>query len=220
MENNDIRGMDMDLDRRWLIIAAIMVLLAFAAGVKYESFKAEQSEQSLKMLQSNDNEEMSNATSSSEKGIITIYVIGEVKNPGVFRLQKNDRVYQAVEMAGGSLDTADMKQVDMARKLSDEETVYIPAIGEISEAPMAGTASIESHSPNYSAGAKNSGLININSASLEELDTLDGIGPALAQRIIDYRTGNGSFTSIEDINNVSGIGDKKFEAIKNSITVR
>jgi len=212
--------MGMNLDRKWLIIAVIAMLLAFAAGAKYESFKAEQSQQALELVQAREDEEKSTSAPASDKGIITIYVIGEVKNPGVFRLQKNDRVYQAVEMAGGALDTADMKQVDMARIISDEETVYIPAIGEVAGAPTAGNTSIQSESPRYAAGANNSGLININRASAEELDTLDGIGPALAQRIIEYRTANGSFTSIEDINNVSGIGDKKFEAIKNSITVR
>ncbi|MGE5390484.1 MAG: helix-hairpin-helix domain-containing protein [Deltaproteobacteria bacterium] len=211
----------MDIDRKWLATALVLLLLAFAGGVKYGSIKAAQNQQSLKSIQSREADTTDVPSRSTDKGIITVYVTGEVKRPGVYRLQKGARVYQAAEMAGGALDTADMKHIDMARKIADEETVYIPALGEITESqPADGAGSANPGSLNNNRGIQSGGLININSATAAELDALDGIGPTLSQRIIDYRTANGPFASVEDINNVSGIGDKKYEAIKNSITVR
>ncbi|MFA7148459.1 MAG: helix-hairpin-helix domain-containing protein, partial [Syntrophomonadaceae bacterium] len=152
-----------------------------------------------------------------ESKIIQVYVTGAVKNPGVYRLQEGDRVHQAVEMAE-ALAEADLKHLEMARPLVDGETIPVPAQGEIPELPVPASAG-----GSYSSGAsnQNSAMVNINTASAQEMaDQLDGIGPALGQRIVDYRTSNGPFKDIEEIKNVSGIGDKRFEAIKNKISVR
>jgi len=210
----------MNIDRKWLAAVLILLLLAFAGGAKYEAFKFEQKQDALKLLQDDEKESGKSPARSSDKGIITVYVIGEVKRPGVYRLQEGDRVYQAVEMAGGNLKTADLEHVDMARKLVDGENIEINAVGEIPDVVTHVGVSQVSSAGNHASGIRSGGLININTATAAELDTLDGIGPTLAQRIIDYRTANGPFTAVEDINNVSGIGDKKYEAIKNSITVR
>lgn len=208
----------MAIDRKWLAIGVVLALLAFTGGAKYQSIKAERNQESLQLLRSDGDQVRKNAAASPDKGIITVYVTGEVKRSGVYRLRKGDRVYQAIEMAGGALESADMKNIQMARKISDEETVYVPSPGETQSQPGATASPNQPAQP--SSGGRQGGLININTASAAELDTLDGIGPTLAQRIIDFRTANGSFSTIEDINNVSGIGDKKYEAIKNSITVR
>lgn len=213
-----MRGMVMAFDRKWLAIGVVLALLAFAGGAKYESVKAERNKVSLQLLRSDEDHAAKKTAASPDKGIITVYVTGEVKRPGVYRLRKGDRVYQAIEMAGGVLESADMKNIPMARKISDEETVYVPSPGE-TQGQLGTTTSTNLPAQPSSSGSQG-GLININTASVAELDTLDGIGPTLAQRIIDFRTTNGSFSTIEDINNVSGIGDKKYEAIKNSITVR
>jgi len=122
-------------------------------------------------------------------------------------------------MAGGNLETADMEHVDMARKLVDGENIEINAKGETPEVVAGSGGGQIGAGVARTAAVGSGGLININTAGASDLDSLDGIGPTLAQRIIDYRTANGPFARIEDINNVSGIGDKKYEAIKNSITV-
>lgn len=210
----------MDIDKKWLAVGLVLLLLAFAGGAKYESFKFGQKEQTEKLVQADKGQDKESSDRSGGKDIIMVYVVGEVKTPGVYRLQEGDRVFQAIEMAGGANDKADLEHVDMARKLVDEDTVDIAAIGEAPDTVAGSSTRTGSGSGARTNAAGKGGLININTASAAELDILDGIGPTLAQRIIDYRAANGPFATVEDINNVSGIGDKKFEAIKNSITVR
>jgi competence protein ComEA len=206
----------MELDKRWIALAVFILLVAFAAGVKYADFKNDRQAEEVALLQSS---EQTDETGSDEleSKTIQVYVTGAVKNPGVYRLQEGDRMHQAVEMAE-ALPEADLKYLEMARSLVDGETIPVPAQGEIPETPVPTSAG-----GSYSSGASNPNptMVNINTASAQELaDKLDGIGPALGQRIVDYRTSNGPFKDIEEIKNVSGIGDKRFEAIKDKISVR
>ncbi len=135
---------------------------------------------------------------------IKVEILGAVKNPGVYEMSEGDRVSDLIAQAGGLLREANLgaMKISQASQLIDGQRVYIPGLVEtVSQ-------------------AKNSDKININTASLAELDSLPGVGEVIAQRIIDYRTQNGPFQTIEEIKNVSGIGDKKFEDLKNLITVR
>lgn len=142
---------------------------------------------------------------------ITVYVCGSVKNSINVTLPKDSRVEDAIKMAGGVTENADLNGINMAQKLNDEDMVYVPKKGEIIEA--SGTDSGISPSP------VKKGKLNINKATAEQLDTLPGIGPSIAQKIIDYRDSKGGFKSIEELNNVSGIGDEKYKDLKNLITV-
>mgnify|MGYP000873547175 FL=1 len=205
----------MELDKRWLALAVFILLLAFAAGVKYADFKNDRQIEEEALLQSSGQMDEAGADELESK-IIQVYVTGAVKNPGVYRLQEGDRVHQAVEMAE-ALAEADLKHLEMARPLVDGETIPVPAQGEIPELPVSASGGV------FSSGTsnQNSAMININTASAQEMaDRLDGIGPALGQRIVDYRSSSGPFKDIEEIKNVSGIGDKRFEAIKDKISVR
>jgi len=140
---------------------------------------------------------------------IMVYVSGAVQSPGVYELPDGTRVDDAVKAAGGPAADADLARINLAKRLRDEEQVYVPRVGEVNPpVPPAGTA-----------GGSSGGKVNINTATAAELETLPGIGPALAQRIVDYRTANGPFARVEDIKKVSGIGDKMFERIKDLITV-
>ncbi len=206
----------MELDKRWIALAILILLVAFAVGVKYADFKNDRQVEEETLLQSS--EQMDETVSDElESMIIQVYVTGAVKNPGVYRLQEGERVYQAVEMAE-ALPEADLKHLEMARPLVDGETIPVPAEGEIPEAPVPINAG---GSYTNATSQPSSALVNINTASAQEMaDKLDGIGPALGQRIVDYRSSNGPFKDIEEIKNVSGIGDKRFEAIKNKISVR
>lgn len=146
-----------------------------------------------------------------EEKNITVYVCGSVKMPVNVTLPKDSRVEDAIKLAGGFTEQADLNGINMAQRLNDEDMVYVPKKGEI----------IDQGSKNSNIGPSSikKGKLNINKASLVELDTLPGIGPATAQKILDYRESSGGFKSIEELNNVSGIGEEKFKDIKNLITV-
>ncbi len=151
-----------------------------------------------------------------------VYVCGAVRSPGVVRLPQGSRVGDALALAGGATAEAELAAVNLAAKVADGQQVLVPEKAPPGSGPAAaGVASLAaggSGGGSSPAGAPAS-PVNINTASLEELDSLQGVGPSTAQKIVDYRTANGPFASIDDIKNVSGIGDAKFAAIKDSITV-
>lgn len=146
---------------------------------------------------------------SDENEEIMVHISGAVNKPGILRLNSNKRVVDALDLAGGARDDADLDKINLAAKLHDEEKIYIPKVGEV----QSNISSLAS-SPSSSAS---SSKININSADLSELTKIPGIGEKTAQKILDYRANN-SFSSIEDIKNVPGIGDKKFESMKDYIS--
>ena len=205
-----------DIDKRYLMAGSfILLVLVFLAGFKYAELRNSDSPEQLDLIEVNPAEKPEHL----EDSLIQVYVCGEVKKPGVYQLKENDRVYQAVEMAGPE-DKADLRLIDMARPLVDGETIVVPGEGELAVEVVGIQAASQSRVPS-TASPGGSGKVNINKAPASELaDKLNGIGPALSQRIVDYRESNGAFQKIEDIKNVSGIGEKKFEAIKEHITVR
>ncbi len=146
--------------------------------------------------------------STPTPALINVYVSGAVNHPDVYTLPLGSLVKDAIAKAGGATADADLDHVNLAVKLSDQMQVYVPRKGEAVATPNSRSGSAAITAP-----------ININTATLEELDRLPGIGPSIAQAIIDYRTANGPFKTIEDINNVKGIGDALFAKIKDSITV-
>ena len=151
---------------------------------------------------------------------IYIHITGEVKKPGVVQLNLGDRIIDAIEKAGGETKQADLSQVNLAYKVEDGQKIYIPNKNEkISEYIWSGNGDNNSDSNLNNKEQKEGNKVNINTASQSELDGLPGIGPALAQRIIDFREENGEFKSIEDIQNVKGIANSKLEDIKEDICV-
>jgi len=149
---------------------------------------------------------------------VYIDISGAVVNPGVYELKEGDRVIDVLKVCGGLSVEADRPWVDQninrARPLKDGEKIYIPKVGEVGaihESPL--QTEILGISDNINE------LVNINRATVAELDKLPGVGPAIAQRIIDYRQEKGGFVSVEEIKLVSGIGDKMFENIKDLIEI-
>lgn len=143
---------------------------------------------------------------------IMVHISGQVYNPGIIQLQEGDRLIDGVELAGGLKKEADLDKINLAKRLNDEDKVYIPKIGEDIEIETATIISREStnNSP---------GKIDINSCSKEDLMALPGIGEVTSNKILDHRS-NTAFKKIEDIMQVSGIGEKKFDGIRELIIVR
>lgn len=167
--------------------------------------------------------EPSTATSTSPS-VLNIHVVGAVGSPGVVTVPAGSRVADAVRAAGG-LKGADPAGINLARALSDGEQVYVPKPGESPRAPSPVGASPTGGSQGASAAgglAATSGagaLVNLNTADVSALDTLPGVGPVLAQRIVDWRTEHGKFTSVDELGEVSGIGDKALERLRSKVTV-
>ena len=165
--------------------------------------------------------------------IIYIYITGEVKNPGIVKLNENSRIIDAINSAGGTTNNANISKINLAYVLKDGMKVNIPnkedlknnnnfdyitmssGDGKNDDIPE----SENSLSSKSDKSNTNKSVVNINTATQTELETLPGIGPSIALKIINYRNENGKFSSIDEIKNVSGIGDSKFENIKKYITV-
>jgi len=143
---------------------------------------------------------------------IFVHVVGEVLEPGIYQLESGSRVVDAVFAAGGITESADQSSVNLAREISDGEQVIIFKLGANGESLAIGSAG-----PSSSGVGK--ALISLNRASQVELEGLPGVGPALAGRIVDWRTANGGFKKKEDLLNISGIGDKLYAGIKDEVTL-
>jgi len=147
---------------------------------------------------------------------VTIDVGGEVINPGVYTLDKEARINEALIVAGGLSAKADRdwveKNLNKAEKLVDGQKIYIPNVGEVLGDRVVGRDVLQ----NVSTNSDNK-IVRLNTATAEQFATLSGIGPSIAQKIIDYRTKNGGFKNIEELKLVSGIGDKLFEKIKDNV---
>lgn len=180
-----------------------------------KNFEPVQKDEDLNM----DNSEKINTVNKK----ITIFISGEVKSPGVVELYSEDRLMDGVKKCGGVTDEADMNRINLAMKISDEEHYIIPKIGEdIENVKDKGKETVnqtQNLNDNKSEQNKENNKININNASLIELDSLPGVGEVTAQKIIDYREENTKFKSIEEIKNVKGIGENKFNNLKDYISI-
>lgn len=159
-------------------------------------------------------------------GPLRVFVNGAVASPAVYELAPDGIVQQAIEQAGGFTEEADTAVVNLALPLQDGMQIYVPTVDETAEQPQAvinspavRTAGIELDVAGETAVATDSEIVNINTADVAQLDTLPGIGPSTAEKIVEYRDSNGPFATIDEIMSVSGIGPAKFEQIESFITV-
>ena len=138
-------------------------------------------------------------------GRVVVHVAGAVRRPGVYRMAPGARVDDAVRRAGGARPRADLTQVNLAQELEDGRQIVVPKRLPSGAAPVAGSG-------------VPAGPVNLNTATLEQLDTLDGIGPATAQSILDYREEHGGFTDVEELDQVPGIGPATMAALRDKVT--
>ena len=141
---------------------------------------------------------------------VTVDVAGAVKKPGVYKLTAADRVEDALARAGGPTAHADLSQINRAAKLEDGRQILVPTRVSASKAAAA---------PAGAPGAGPTQPVDLNSATLEQLDTLDGVGPSTAQKILDYRQQHGGFRSVDELDSVPGIGEKKLAALRDHVHV-
>lgn len=157
-------------------------------------------------------EEESGLVEDIEEALISVYICGAVKAPGVYEFSLGDRFSQAIDRAEGFTEEAHGEYLNLAQLLTDGEMIYVPTKEEVQSGYMAASSGSDS-------GVDSNGKININTASKEQLMTLTGVGEAKALSIISYRDTNGNFSAIEDVMKISGIKDAVFNTIKDYITV-
>lgn len=155
---------------------------------------------------------------------IKVYITGEIATPGVYELPSNSRLADLLSLAGNTTLNADLSNCNLASFLTDGMKIYVPSVGQSNNSsPCGGQVSVTQNSPSAgSADANNtagSSLVNLNTATKSELESLPGVGPSYAEAMIDYRTNNGGFKSVEDLRKVKGIGDKRYADLKDLVTI-
>lgn len=209
------------------VVVAILVVIAAASGLAMASFSSRSSgvsfehsdEASASDVRGSGDASPVDESSAKSSSAAEAYVDvdGAVVRPGVYRLKDGARVSQAIDAAGGLTVEADVTGLNRASKITDGQKIYVPTVGEQQAAAAVGGA--ESSAATTPGAGSSSGLVNINTASAAELQTLSGIGPSMAQSIIDDRSKNGPFASVDDLMRVSGIGEKKLAKIKDCICI-
>ncbi|WP_010303447.1 helix-hairpin-helix domain-containing protein [Kurthia senegalensis] len=157
-------------------------------------------------------------SATTPSATLVVDVKGAVKKPGIYELSPEDRVYDAIMASGGYKEQADSKMINHAEKLKDEMVIYVPKKGEKMEGSIVNAIPSAAQS-NENAVSSEQALININVADSAALQTISGIGPAKAEAIIQFRTENGPFQSIDDLKKISGFGEKTVERLKPLVTI-
>ena len=213
--------------KKILIVGAICVIIIIG-GILYYFLQDIMKEEYIDFESLEDNVEniiQNEVVEVVEEAQIVIHISGEVTNPGVISLKEGARVIDAINNAGGLTSKADISKVNLAYVLEDAQKIYIPSIDDKEDSVYilegsGDTEIVTSGAGNTENKKEGKLMININTATEEQLQELAGIGDSIAKRIVDYRKENGKFNSIEDIKNVSGIGDAKFNKIKDNICVK
>ena len=183
-----------------LAVVVVAIITAFLFGSNGESFEV-----NSETHESTEGVEESNEIEKTSDQDLYVDISGEVKKPGVYKVKNGSRIFEVIEKAGGLTKKADTSTINQAEKVTDGQKIVISREGE--------TVSTQQ----VTSGINSSGAISINDGSSEELQTIPGVGPATAEKIIAYRTSNGGFKTLEELKNVNGIGDKTFEKMKNYI---
>lgn len=197
----------LSLSAKAAVIGGILLILVGVGGL---FSKKEESVEETTVVETTVLAEKTEASTTQET-VIFVDIKGAVKNPGVYQMKVGDRVKDALDAAGGLTAEADSQKVNLAKRLEDQMVIVVPKVGEEAEEISAGVTSKEE--------AKE-GKVNINTATVEELKTLKGVGEKKAEAIIEYRKKNGSFQTKEDLMKVRGIGKKLFESFQERIVTQ
>lgn len=200
----------------WLTCGAGNSMEAETSYTDISALSTSSSQKSSKALSERPSQSKTEAT-DTQREQVTVDVKGAVIKPGVYTLKARSRVTDAIKAAGGMTEGADAKSVNLAASLSDEEVIYVASKDE--NVSVLGQSGSGSASDKGGKTSQKDSKINLNTAIAEELQTISGIGAKRAEDIIAYRESHGGFQSVDDLKNVSGIGDKTLEKIRESIYV-
>lgn len=231
------------IDKDYVIIGVIVIAVIIFMIINLGKIKEFENKDNDKMTnvessintdndKSEENKEQKDDNSKEQivnGGGIFVHIDGYINNPGVYEIKENDRIKTLIDKAGGFKEGYSIKNINLAAKLSDGDKIYIPSVSEekVSENNNNNNININSsgkgqnvkNDRNNVSVMKNNSKININTANISELKQITGIGESTANKIIDYRENVGKFKKIEDIKEVKGIGDAKYESLKNKITI-
>ena len=233
--------------KQFIIIISIILIIVISIGTyllyqnSFSDFDYSDLEEGQNILEnetstspndiSSDSSNLQPSSSSNE--LIIVHITGHVNSPGIVKLPDGSRVSDAIDSAGGTTAEADLSPINLAYRLEDGQKVYIPSLQEVKERKQETTSSedyisqdsgdsviLEENSYSKEGNQQSQDKININSATQTQLELIPGVGPSTALKIIEYRNTNGKFESIEDIKSVKGIGDTKFENMKEYICIK
>ncbi|MET1247557.1 helix-hairpin-helix domain-containing protein [Sporolactobacillus sp. STCC-11] len=206
--------------RVWVIVGIVAVLLVFWLLYQHQnnlkrSAEVQKTDQLFSTQQkSNGTSEKSLSKQISLPSELIIDVKGAVRNPGIYHAQASDRVIDGIKQAGGFSKKADRDKINLAQKLADEMVIYVPEKGEEMQVSAGGA-------PGVVSGQQGSTeMVNVNTADEQAMQNLPGIGPAKAKAIIQYRDEHGPFNSLDELTDVSGIGEKSLEKMKPNMSLQ
>lgn len=230
------------IDKDYVIIGVIVIAVIIFMIINLGKIKEFENKDNDKMTnvessintdndKSEENKEQKDDNSKEQivnGGGIFVHIDGYINNPGVYEIKENDRIKTLIDKAGGFKEGYSIKNINLAAKLSDGDKIYIPSVLEeknsennnnINTNSSGKGQNVKTDRNNVSVIKNNNSKININTANMSELKQITGIGESTANKIIDYRENVGKFKNIEDIKEVKGIGDAKYESLKNKITI-
>ena len=200
-------------EKKIIIFIVLIAIILIGKNIYDSTQKYDKSVDENQVIVNKTNEE------KNDDEMIAVHITGAIKKEGVVRVKENSRIEDVIEKAGGLAEDADITNVNLAFVVEDGVKIRIPSINDEKEVEIVTENSGNGVEVSDMQEESTNGLININKATQTELETLNGIGPSLALEIIEYREKNGNFKTIDDIKNVPGIGENKFNNIKNYINV-
>lgn len=205
------------LNQKPIIIGALVLIIMLIVIIVYIGM---QTKEYTNYEQLEISSEESKVQEEEQTAITTIkvHIAGSVVTEGIVELEEGARIADAIQSAGGTTADANMQKINLAHKLQDGQKIYIPNLNEDETAIIENGGITESATASRTT-TNSTGKININTATQTELELVTGVGPSTATKIIEYREENGKFQTVEDIKNVPGIGDSKYESMKEQITV-
>lgn len=232
-----IKKIDKDYVIIGIIVIAVIMFMIINLG-KIREFENKDNDKIINVESSINTDNDKNEENKEQKddnskeqivngGGIFVHIDGYINNPGVYEIKENDRIKTLIDKAGGFKEGYSIKNINLAAKLSDGDKIYIPSVSEEKNSENNNNININSSGKGQNVKAdrnnvsimKNNSKININTANISELKQITGIGESTANKIIDYRENVGKFKKIGDIKEVKGIGDAKYESLKNKITI-
>ena len=220
LENLQNKIKNLTNKQKLVVVICLFIIIILVFFILYKFFYTEDEEMFIENeTESQENEIEENENSKigilDDKKTVTVHVVGEVNTPGVVTLEEGSRIIDAINAAGGKTEDADLSKINLAYIIEDGIQIYVPSITETTSLSEESEKEIKY----ITDGPGEDVIVNINTANIEKLQTLPGIGESIAQKIIDYRNENGKFKAIEELKNVSGIGESKYNNIKDKISV-